>query len=360
MKISVLVAAFNVEKYISECLDSLYKQSFKDAEFIVIDDGSTDSTGIICDAYCLKDSRFKVIHQENKGLLYSRKMAVSISTGEYIIFLDGDDFLEYSNALKDLYENAIINKADILRFDVVAVLPDGTLDNKRMEELFNKKGSNQVGSYNIIKQCFLDRLHHWNVWQFLYSGNVVRQAYYYAVDDHFIVAEDAYGFFLIAYFSNTYKKINTKPIYHYRIKDGITSSSSMSFSSFKEHAKQSLCVEWLRNFLIKQNELLRYNLILNNLEFCLFKWEFDALKSLDLRYRKDAFDYIASLPNSSLKFNYLYSNSYNFENKNLSKIKKVKFLKYLKYRILAKILFGSMRKYYKLKYKEQKEYYKNS
>ena len=108
MKISIIVAAYNIEEYLSRCLDSIIGQTYKDLEIIVVDDGSTDSTGVIADSYAQKDPRITVIHQENAGLSGARNAALKVIKGEYVGFVDGDDYIEpdmYEKLANACYEN---------------------------------------------------------------------------------------------------------------------------------------------------------------------------------------------------------------------------------------------------------------
>ena len=111
-KVSVIVAAYNIEKYIARCLDSILNQTYKNLEIIVVNDGSSDNTGEIIDKYSEKDIRIKVIHKENSGVSSARNKGLDMSTGDYIGFVDGDDTIE-----PDMYEllvsNAINYTADI-------------------------------------------------------------------------------------------------------------------------------------------------------------------------------------------------------------------------------------------------------
>lgn len=92
--ISVIIPVYNVDAYISECFDSILAQEHQDFEVIAVDDGSTDRSGMICDAYAAKDARFHVIHTENRGVGQARNLAMEQMTGEYCFFLDPDDVLE--------------------------------------------------------------------------------------------------------------------------------------------------------------------------------------------------------------------------------------------------------------------------
>lgn len=91
--VSVIVPVYNVEPYLRECLDSIITQTHTNLEIIIIDDGSTDGSGAICDAYAAKDARIQVIHQENRGLSAARNRGIELAYGEYLHFVDSDDYL---------------------------------------------------------------------------------------------------------------------------------------------------------------------------------------------------------------------------------------------------------------------------
>ena len=91
--ISIIVPVFNVENYLSYCLDSIAHQTYKEFEAILVDDGSTDSSGVICDEFCKKDNRFRVIHQKNQGLSGARNTGLSEAKGDYFCFIDSDDYI---------------------------------------------------------------------------------------------------------------------------------------------------------------------------------------------------------------------------------------------------------------------------
>lgn len=115
MKFSIVVPIYNIEKYIKHCIESILSQSYENFELILVNDGSTDNSGKICDEYALNDDRIVVIHKENGGLVSARKSGVAIAKGDYLINIDGDDFIE-ENYLDKI--NNIIVKYNP---DVVAV-----------------------------------------------------------------------------------------------------------------------------------------------------------------------------------------------------------------------------------------------
>ena len=92
--ISVIVPVYNVEKYLEECLDSIQNQTYTDIEVILVNDGSTDNSEVICEKYCEQDNRFKLINQKNQGQSGARNVGVEASTGEFIAFVDSDDIIK--------------------------------------------------------------------------------------------------------------------------------------------------------------------------------------------------------------------------------------------------------------------------
>lgn len=94
MKISIVVAVYNIESYLNQCLDSLINQTIKDIEIICVNDGSTDNSQNIINEYSKKDSRIKVINQDNKGISAARNAGIDAATGEYLLFIDGDDYID--------------------------------------------------------------------------------------------------------------------------------------------------------------------------------------------------------------------------------------------------------------------------
>lgn len=112
--VTFILPVYNAESTIYRCLDSILKQTYCDYEVIIVDDGSIDNSGKICDSYSLNDNRFRVVHKENSGVASARQLGVSLATGEYVIHIDSDDWIE-SNMLSDMMNE--ISDADILVSD---------------------------------------------------------------------------------------------------------------------------------------------------------------------------------------------------------------------------------------------------
>ena len=114
--ISIIVPIYNVEKYLPQCLDSIINQTYKNLEIILIDDGSTDNSGKICDKYKLLDNRIIVIHKSNGGLSDARNTGIKIATGDYISFVDSDDFID-KNMYTILFQKINTTNADIIWYN---------------------------------------------------------------------------------------------------------------------------------------------------------------------------------------------------------------------------------------------------
>lgn len=127
--ISVIVPVYNVEEYIDECIISILQQTYKNIEIILVDDGSTDRSGILCDGYKAKDKRVYVIHQENMGLAAARNTGIQQAKGEYLAFVDSDDFISplmydtlYNEITKEHADIAICNFSKFItgKYDIYA------------------------------------------------------------------------------------------------------------------------------------------------------------------------------------------------------------------------------------------------
>lgn len=110
--ISVIIPIYNVEEYLEKCVNSVLNQTYSDLEIILVDDGSTDNSGKICDELKNKDNRIIVIHQENQGLSAARNAGIAKALGEYIAFVDSDDYI-MEDMYETLYKNLEKTDADI-------------------------------------------------------------------------------------------------------------------------------------------------------------------------------------------------------------------------------------------------------
>lgn len=124
--ISIIIPAYNVEKYLDQCLTSVTEQTYENLEVLLIDDGSTDNTGILCDQWGAKDQRIRVIHQENKGLALTRHIGIQQSRGEFLYFVDSDDYLDCDLCYR-IMDIFMKNEVDIVSFNCYRVTETGTV-----------------------------------------------------------------------------------------------------------------------------------------------------------------------------------------------------------------------------------------
>lgn len=117
VEISVILPVYNIEDYLSECLESISNQTFEDIEIICIDDGSTDKSLEILKEHSNRDSRIRIIEQENQGAGAARNKALEYAAGKYVYFIDGDDYLELT-ALEELHDLSIRKGTDFIIFQI--------------------------------------------------------------------------------------------------------------------------------------------------------------------------------------------------------------------------------------------------
>ena len=123
-KVTVIIPIYNVEKYVRQAIESAINQTYQNIEIILVDDGSTDSSRTICDEYKLKDNRIKVVHKKNGGLSDARNAGLENSTGEYLMFLDSDDFLEI-DAVENMYKEISQKDADYVIGNYINATEEG-------------------------------------------------------------------------------------------------------------------------------------------------------------------------------------------------------------------------------------------
>ena len=188
--ISVLVPVYNIERYIGFCLESIIKQKYCHLEIIVVDDGSTDRSGEICDLYATKDSRIKVIHKANGGLVSARKAAMQVAQGKYIGYVDGDDWIGsdyYSDLLlrfNDKDCDAVVAGFSRDLFDSTATMSNvveaGCYEGDKLSDLF----ANMISTGKFFRHGITTYL-----WNKLFKREIVEEIQL-GVDDKISIGED--------------------------------------------------------------------------------------------------------------------------------------------------------------------------
>lgn len=147
--ISIIVPVFHAERYLNKCINSIVCQTFSDIEIILVDDGSSDYCGEMCDEWAKKDSRIYVIHKENGGLSDARNVGIDAATGDYLMFIDSDDYIALEMAEK-LYKTLINNKADLSVCNFIRVEKDGTPSSGQKQKLLTNGSSSGTDVLNIM------------------------------------------------------------------------------------------------------------------------------------------------------------------------------------------------------------------
>lgn len=203
--ISIVVPIYNVEIYIEKCLESLINQTYKNIEIILVNDGSTDLSGYICDDFATKDKRIKVIHKSNGGLSDARNIGIDVATGDYIAFIDSDDWIDLK-MIEILYKYINTYNADIAQGDYIEVYDENIVTDidiceevicynseKILESLYGRTATKTVIACNKLYKRELfekirfpkGKLHEdeFTTYKLLYSANLIVDSnlpiYYY-------------------------------------------------------------------------------------------------------------------------------------------------------------------------------------
>lgn len=213
--VSVIVPIYNVEKYLKNCVDSILSQTYSNIELILVDDGSPDNSPVICDNYKNRDNRVKVIHKKNGGLSSARNAGLEICTGNYIMFVDSDDWIE-----KDLIERMI---AIITNNPVELVTCGKYLDNGTNKKSITSKKSGILSVEEAIKDSIFDEKVGIAAWGKLYCRKIFDHIRFPEGEIH----EDvAVIYHIFSECSRIY--VLNYPGYYYRYNDGGISKQSYS------------------------------------------------------------------------------------------------------------------------------------
>ena len=216
-RLSVIVPVYNTEKYLRECLDSILTQTYTDFELILVDDGSTDSSGAICDSYSRADSRIHVIHQQNGGVTAARKMGTKAAVGDYISFVDSDDWIA-PDMFQQMLAKAEHHDLDMILCDMV-VEKQGSSTVIRTGDL-----TGQFSSEAIKQQIYPHMLFDFqknmpglslNLWNKLIKSTIVKSVLS-DFPNHVTYGEDALASLICLLRSKCIYIMEDSAFYHYR------------------------------------------------------------------------------------------------------------------------------------------------
>lgn len=233
--VSVIIPIYNSDQYIGRCLDSVLKQTYKDLEVILVDDGSVDDSGKICDDYAVRESRVKVFHQKNSGASIARKNGIGYAKGEWLTFVDSDDIVEND------YIERLFNAMQKFGVEIVAC-----------DQIKHVEGTDVVvekdkESIFLDEKELHDRFFKYQFWGFggkIYHKSVFKDVYFpsYTINEDYVV---------MAQLFDRYKQIAYVPmgLYHYMIHSDSLSHQKLSPRMFDEFYNKL----WVVNFYKRGN-----------------------------------------------------------------------------------------------------------
>ena len=223
--VSIIVPVYKAEKYIHQCIDSLLTQTYSNIEVILVDDGSPDNCGAICDEYAAKDCRVKVIHQQNGGVSVARQTGIDHATGEYSIHADPDDWVE-PNMIEELVTKAVADNADM-------VICDFYRESKSDRIHVCQNPGDDLSASAVLRKILSQQLHG-SCWNKLVNRSRI-EGIGFTPEDLCILEDELYNIrILTRSIKVTYLP---KALYHYRIDNEDSLCNTISDKSFKSKVK---------------------------------------------------------------------------------------------------------------------------
>lgn len=255
-KISVIIPVYNVEKYIEKCLKTILNQTYKNIEIILIDDGSTDNSGKICDIYAKKDNRIKVKHIKNKGVSNARNIGILEASGDYITFVDSDDYLEFSTYQKviNFFEK---ENVDICVFNYYLV------KNSHIKIHHNKNRIPKIMDVNTYLSIMCTNNFGGMMWNKVYKKKLLLNNQI-NIDNHLTILEDLL-FNCELCEENTSLKVGylNKAYYYYVVREGSTLNQLFSEKSLDSIYAQIKIIKVLNEMNNVSKDTFELNFLIN-------------------------------------------------------------------------------------------------
>lgn len=253
--ISIIVPVYKVEKYLRQCLDSILVQTFEDWECILVDDGSPDNSGCICDEYAKNDSRFRVIHKENGGVSSARNVGLDNARGEWVYFSDADDEL-LVDSIETLVSGIRISGIDIVQAGFIKVKDTIVIESQLLSRTC------VLDNVQAIKQTYKSDYYSYQgyLWTKLFKKDKINM-YNIRFDEDVYYDEDS--LFIVEFLVRTKSKMffTTKPVYKYIIRDSSAMSNLCASFNIKQVTVFNAYVNKLniiKSFLPNEKELIHY------------------------------------------------------------------------------------------------------
>mgnify|MGYP000614057487 CR=1 FL=1 len=240
--VSVIVPIYNTEKYLPKCLDSIIGQTYPNLQIILVDDGSTDNSGRICDEYAKNDQRVRVFHRKNSGLVASRKFGLSVATGEYIAWVDSDDWIA-RDAYKQMLEEAVFGGFDIVYCHTWLVYKDYS----EIRPLYEQSPSNMIRHMLRSRTTLATSL----------CNKFIRRSFYNSINIKLYVGDDIWeDFFQMIQLFNANPKVGfvRLPLYFYNR----ANDQSMVNSCNNIQLKAINNAKHIHDFLVEKNVFEEY------------------------------------------------------------------------------------------------------
>jgi len=234
MKLSVIIPIYNVEPFLRATLDSVVGQSYRDIEVIGVDDGSTDGSRQILEEYQRRDERVRVLSQTNAGGFVARRTGILEATGDYVVCIDGDDWLS-TDACEQIAALALQTEADIIQYGLTIEGDDVEEESAQwFDRWFNGTTSHIEGSDEMLQRCYIDREIPWNLATKAIKTDVAKRAATSQPAMPIYQLDDFLACFYVFCHSNSWVRLDHR-LYHYRFGVGMSTKRSISLGQFRRN-----------------------------------------------------------------------------------------------------------------------------
>lgn len=248
MKISVIIPIYNVSQFLKEALDSIVEQTYHDIEIICINDGSTDNSLQIIEEYGKKDARIIIVSQENQGLYATRQKGIKMATGDYVVFMDGDDWFEKS-ACEKIVALAEKTHADIIQYGLVTEATDQDSPVvKWFNSWFNVSIDSIDGADDMLMHCYEKKEIPWNIATKAIKTEVAQKAVLHQDTLRINHLEDFLACFYLFFFSNSWVRLDSR-LYHYRYGTGMSTKEEVTLDQYRGSLNYFQGLKMLQTFV---------------------------------------------------------------------------------------------------------------
>jgi glycosyltransferase involved in cell wall biosynthesis len=330
IKVSVIIPVYNVEKYLKECLDSIINQTLKDIEIICINDGSTDKSLQILEEYAAKEERIKIVNKKNGGQSSARNAGIDIAKGEYIAFLDSDDFIA-NDFYEKLYNSAEQNNADCAVGNTIYYKDENNKQDDCWVNYYIFKSNKTIvesieDKQNIIYSC--------SVWNKIYKKELIKDLRF----PEKLYIEDVPFTFATAILANKFVLVKEANLYYRQHNTSIMATIFNSERIFDIFKIYEICDTFLKKVNIKASEKQEFKKILDNFKiFNLYSYYSNCSE----KYKKDFEKKLISI----IKYIDIKENPYITDESKIyyKRILENKFVKFIK--IILKSIFSTKNEY---------------